>query len=164
MKMSNSKIVLTVNNDKYEVVVRPWDTLAYTLREVLGFTGVKAGCDRGECGACTVILGRLLVCSCQVLTIECDNQEVTTIEGLGNEIKGELHSIQKAFLEEHGFQCGFCAPAMILCAKHLLDHNPSPTLEEIKDAISGVLCRCTGYTPQINAILKAANNTGGLHR
>jgi carbon-monoxide dehydrogenase small subunit len=161
MPRGDFKVQLIVNKALYEVEVKPWDTLAYTLRETLGFTGVKIGCDRGECGACTVILDGKPVNSCQILTVECNNKNILTIEGLTDPVTGELHQIQSTFLEEHGFQCGFCAPAMILCAKHLLDHNPNPTVEEIKEAISGVLCRCTGYVPQISAISKAAKKISG---
>jgi carbon-monoxide dehydrogenase small subunit len=153
-------IRLIVNRESYalekETRVQPWHTLAHTLRETLGFTGVKLGCDRGECGSCTVLLDGKPVYSCSILTVECDGKDILTVEGMRDPATRELHPIQKAFIEEHGFQCGFCAPAMMLSAKHLLDYHSKVTPEQIKEAISGVLCRCTGYAQQAASIEKAA--------
>jgi aerobic-type carbon monoxide dehydrogenase small subunit (CoxS/CutS family) len=161
LKEAKSAIIrLIVNHESYAlekgIRVQPWHTLAHTLRETLGFTGVKIGCDRGECGSCTVLLDDKPVYSCSILTVECDGKEVLTVEGMRNPVTRELHPIQKAFIEGHGFQCGFCAPAMMLSAKHLLDRHSKVNAEQIKGAISGVLCRCTGYAPQAASIEKAA--------
>lgn len=145
------KIVsLRVNGDSYEVIVNPNMTLLELLREGLGFTGTKMGCDEGECGACTVILEGKPVDSCMVLALEADGKEVITIEGLA---KGdELHPLQKAFIDNGSIQCGFCTPGMILSGKALLDNNPNPTDTEIKEAIAGNICRCSGYNRIVEAI------------
>src|SRR3990170_3938337 len=137
------KIVkLKVNGDFYEVIVKPNMTLLELLREGLGFTGTKKGCNEGECGSCTVILEGKPVNSCMVLGLEADGKEVITIEGLA---KGdELHPLQKAFIDNAAIQCGFCTPGMILSAKALMDNDSNPTDTEIKEAIAGNICRCTG--------------------
>lgn len=137
--------------------VMPWHTLALTLRETLGLTGTKVGCDRGECGACTVIMDGRPVLSCSTLTVECDGKEITTIEGLGNPIEGELHPLQRAFIEHDGMQCGFCTPGMIMEAKVLLDENPDPTEQEVKEALSGNLCRCGSYQKIVESVMAAAS-------
>lgn len=145
------KIVrLRVNGDFYEVIVNPNMTLLELLREGLGFTGTKKGCNEGECGSCTVILEGKPVNSCMVLGLEADGKEVITIEGLA---KGdELHPLQKAFIDNAAIQCGFCTPGMILSAKALLDNDSNPTDTEIKEAIAGNICRCTGYISIVEAI------------
>ena len=146
-------IQLRVNGEGYEVAVEPYHTLLTVLREDLGLTGTKRGCDQGECGSCTVLMDGLPVPSCLILAVHAQGREIVTIEGLAQ--KGELHSLQQAFIEHFGFQCGFCTPAMILTAKSLLDRNPHPTEDEIKEAIAGVICRCTGYVQIIEAIQAA---------
>ncbi len=145
------KIVrLKVNGDFYEVIVKPNMTLLELLREGLGFTGTKKGCNEGECGSCTVILEGKPVNSCMVLGLEADGKEVITIEGVA---KGdELHPLQKAFIDNAAIQCGFCTPGMILSAKALLDNDPDTTDTEIKEAIAGNICRCTGYISIVEAI------------
>ncbi len=143
-------IKLTVNAREYEIAVEPNLTLTHLIRDELGMTGTKKGCETGDCGACTVILDGLPVNSCLVLAVQADGCEVETIEGL--ETETGLHPVQDAFVEKGAVQCGFCTPGMILSAKHLLDKNPHPEEEEIRAAISGNLCRCTGYQKIIEAI------------
>jgi aerobic carbon-monoxide dehydrogenase small subunit len=147
-------INLTVNRKKYELAVMPNMTLADMLRKELGLTGTKKGCDAGDCGTCTVILDGKPVNSCLVLAVQAGGREVLTIEGMGSD-EG-LHPIQKAFVEKGAIQCGFCSPGMILSAKALLDGNPNPTELEVRTAISGNLCRCTGYQKIVEAILTTA--------
>ena len=152
-------IKLSVNGQDYELSVPPWRTLLEVIREELGLTGTKEGCNVGECGACTVIMDGQAVNSCLVLATEADGKQITTIEGLA---KGdELHPIQQAFVDHGGFQCGFCTPGMIMSAKALLDANPQPTDEEIRQGISGNFCRCTGYTKIIESIKAAAKDMDG---
>jgi carbon-monoxide dehydrogenase small subunit len=153
------QIKLTVNGTLYELSVPPWETLVEVIRDDLGLTGTKEGCGLGECGACTVIMEGKAVNSCLVLATEADGKQITTIEGLADGDK--LHPIQQAFVEHGGFQCGFCTPGMIMSAKALLDKNPTPSEEEIRKAIAGNLCRCTGYTKIIESIKAAAKNMGG---
>jgi carbon-monoxide dehydrogenase small subunit len=131
------------------------------LRERLGLTGTKIGCEAGECGACTVLINGKPTLSCLTLTIECEGKEILTIEGIGDAAKGELHPLQKAFVEHYGVQCGFCTPAMILTAKAFLEKNPSPNEDEIREAINGVICRCTGYMQIVESILAAAEEIKG---
>jgi aerobic carbon-monoxide dehydrogenase small subunit len=139
-----------VNGESYELDIQPYRTLVDILRDELGLTGTKKGCGTGDCGACTVILNGRAVNSCLILGAEVDGAEILTIEGLK---QGEdLHPIQKAFIEFGAIQCGFCSPGMILSAKALLDRCPHPTDEQIRVAISGNLCRCTGYQKIIEAI------------
>lgn len=136
--------------------VYPWDTLAYTLREKLGLTGTKVACDSGACGSCTILMDGRPILSCSTLTVDCDGKEIITIEGLANPSTGELHPIQKAFIDNHGVQCGFCIPGMILSAKALLDKNPNPTEEEIKEGLSGNICRCGNYRLILKSVLEAS--------
>lgn len=152
------QVKLTVNGKLYELSVPPWETLVEVIRDDLGLTGTKEGCGLGECGACTVIMDGRAVNSCLVLAAEADGKQITTIEGLVDGDK--LHPIQQAFVDHGGLQCGFCTPGMIMSAKALLDENPTPSEEEIRKAIAGNLCRCTGYTKIIESI-KAAKNNGG---
>jgi len=147
-------IKLEINGETYVLNVKPNTLLLDLIREEIGLTGTKRGCDTGECGACTVILEGEAVNSCLVLAVEADGKKITTIEGLAKE--GNLHPLQEAFIKEGAIQCGFCTPGMILSAKALLDKNPNPTELEIKKAIAGNLCRCTGYTKIIKAILSAS--------
>jgi len=137
--------------------VDPDELLVDVLRNQLGLKGTKAGCRAGECGACSVIMDGKVVTSCLVPAMKADGSKITTVEGLEKE--GELHPLQKAFVEKGAIQCGFCTPGMLLSAKGLLDQNPQPSLEEIKTAISGVLCRCTGYQKIIHAIQSASETT-----
>jgi len=154
--MSRHKISLTVNGERYEVEVEANRTLLKLLREDLALTGTKQACERGDCGLCTVLLDGVPTKSCLVLAVEVDGKEITTIEGL---MKGEeLTPIQRAFIEHGAVQCGFCTPAFILAAEALLRRNPSPTEEEVKEAIGGILCRCTGYRQIIDAILDASES------
>lgn len=147
-------IKLNVNGEAYEVAIEPRRTLLEVLREELGLTGTKQGCNEGECGACTVLMDGEPVNSCLVLAVEAQDRDILTIEGLS---KGQqLHPIQESFIKHGAFQCGFCTPGMILSAKALLDRNPRPTEEEIRRGISGNLCRCTGYVKIIEAIKAVA--------
>lgn len=152
--MAKEKIEIEVNGEKKVLEVEPDRLLVELLREDLGLTGTKIGCREGECGACSVILNGKVVGSCLVPAIKADGGKVTTIEGLGKD--GELDPLQKAFVEQGAVQCGFCTPAMLLSARQLLDQTPHPALKEIKEGISGVLCRCTGYTKIIQAIQSVA--------
>ena len=143
-------IQLTVNGESVEAAVDPNRTLVQFLREDLGLTGTKQGCGLGDCGACTVLLDGNPVNSCLVLAVQAAGCEVLTIEGLAED--GELHPIQQSFVEHGAIQCGFCTPGMILSSKALLDANPSPSEKEIRTAISGNLCRCTGYQKIVQAV------------
>ncbi len=153
------RIKLTVNGKIQEADVQPWDTLLDIIRGQLGLTGTKEGCGHGECGACTVIMNGKTVNSCLVLAMEADGKQITTIEGLSP--AGKLHPVQQAFIDEGGLQCGFCTPGMVVSAKALLDENPNPTDEEIRQGISGNFCRCTGYTKIIKSIKTAAGKKEG---
>ena len=143
-----------LNGGNIEEDVKPNETLLDTLRDRVRLLSVKKGCDEGECGTCTVLLNGRPVRSCLLLAVQVSGAEVTTIEGLAR--PGGLSEIQEAFLEKYGFQCGFCTPGMILTAKALLDENHNPTTEDIKDALEGNLCRCTGYEQIIESVLRAA--------
>ena len=143
-------IHLTINDKEYDVAVEPNETLVDVLRYRLGLTGTKKGCGLGDCGSCTVIMDGDAVNSCLVLGVQAHQRQITTIEGL--ETDGELHPVQKAFIEHGAIQCGFCSSGMILSAKNLLDKNPKPTEGEIRSALSGNLCRCTGYQKIIEAV------------
>lgn len=147
------QIHLTVNGEKIYAQIEPNKTLLWFLREKLGLTGTKEGCGAGECGACTVILNGKAVNSCLVMALEAEDGEVYTIEGEAK--NGELSRLQSAFIEKNALQCGFCTPGMIMSARALLNENPNPSREEIKEALQGNLCRCTGYEPIIEAIEEA---------
>ena len=153
-------IFLTVNGKGYTFEVGkgsdevdPAHTLSYTLRETLGLTGTKVSCDNGACGCCTVLMDRKAVLSCITLTIECDGKEITTIEGLSDPKTATLDPLQQSFIDHTAFQCGFCTPGMIMSAKALLNENPSPTEEEIKDALSGNFCRCISHYQVVKAVM-----------
>jgi len=150
----NYDITLTVNGRRYKLGVDPLRTLVEVLREDLGFTGVKVGCGKGECGACTILLNGKPVNSCLILAVEADGSSILTIEGLSKD--GTLHPLQEAFVKYGAVQCGYCTAGMILSAKALLDENPNPSELDIREAISGNLCRCTGYAKIVKAILEAA--------
>jgi carbon-monoxide dehydrogenase small subunit len=155
--MEKRLIRLTVNGEEHDVVVTPNATLVEVLREELELTGAKVGCGEGACGMCTVLMDGRPVRSCLTLAVEAQGKDIVTIEGLGED--GELHPVQKAFVEHGAIQCGFCSPAMILTSKALLEENPHPTEEEVRRAISGVVCRCTGYAKIVEAVLAAAEES-----
>jgi carbon-monoxide dehydrogenase small subunit len=157
--MEKRIIQLTVNGEEYEAVVTSNQTLLEVLRDDLYLTGTKEGCGEGACGTCTVLLDGKPVRSCLTLAVEVQGREITTIEGLAS--MGELHPVQKAFVEYGAIQCGFCSPGMILTTKALLDENPNPTEQEARQAISGNVCRCTGYAKIVEAMLKAAEMVQG---
>ena len=147
-------IAVTVNGKRHEAEVEPRQLLVYFLREELGLTGTVVGCDTSSCGSCTVLVGGESVKSCTMLAVQADGAEVTTIEGLARD--GELHPVQRAFHEQHGLQCGFCTPGMVLATVSLLAENPSPSDEEIRHLLEGNLCRCTGYQNIVKAVKAAA--------
>ncbi len=151
--MLGKKISFILNNEKRSVEVESNDILLDVLRDKLGVKSPKCGCDIGDCGACTVMINGETVRSCLVFAIEVDGQEVTTIEGLS---KDGLTNLQQRFLDKNAFQCGFCAPGVILSSTELLRKTPNPTIEEIKEALSGNLCRCTGYVPIIESVLETS--------
>lgn len=148
-----TKVQITVNGHLYTAEVEPRTLLVYFLREVLGLTGTHVGCDTSNCGACAVHLDGRPVKSCTVLAVQANGRQVRTVEGL--EVDGKLSPVQQAFYEEHGLQCGFCTPGMMMTATALLERNPSPSDAEIRDAIRGNLCRCTGYVNIVKAIKSA---------
>jgi carbon-monoxide dehydrogenase small subunit len=148
---------MTVNGKAVEIPVRPTWTLVRVLREELGLTGTKRGCDQGDCGACTVIMDGQAINSCLVLALQAESKEIETIEGLG--APDNLHPLQSSFIENGAVQCGFCTPGMLMSASALIRENPNPDTAEIKRAISGNLCRCTGYTKIIRAIYAAAGRS-----
>jgi carbon-monoxide dehydrogenase small subunit len=157
------KINLTVNGHRYELgvggaahEVDPSHTLVHTLRETLGLTGTKVGCDHGACGSCTVLMDGKPILSCLTLTVECDGKSITTIEGLGDPTTGNLEPLQQAFIDKSAFQCGFCTPGMIMTAKALLEKKPSPTEKEVRDALSGNYCRCMSHYQVVEAVLTTA--------
>lgn len=157
--MAKEKIDLELNGQKLALEVEPDQLLVDVIRNELGLKGTKTGCREGECGACSVILNGQVVPSCLIPVMKADGGKITTVEGL--ETNGELHPLQQGFIEKGAVQCGFCAPGMLISAKNLLDRNPRPTVEEIKRAISGVLCRCTGYRKIVQAIRAASE---AMHR
>jgi len=146
-------IQLTVNGQTHDLVARPERTLLDVLREDLGLTGSKRGCDLGACGACAVLLDGVPVSSCLTLAVEASGREIVTVEGLAE--GGALHPIQEAFVEHGAVQCGFCTPGMVIAAKGLLDERPAPTDAEILEALSGNICRCTGYVKILDAVRAA---------
>jgi len=152
-------IQLEVNGKPVQAAVEPRRLLVHFLREELDLTGVHIGCESTLCGACTVHLNGRAVKSCTVLAVQADGQEVTTIEGLAPDADN-LHPLQVGFWEKHGLQCGYCTPGMIMAAKQLLDDNPNPTEAEIREAIDGNICRCTGYQQIVDAVLHAAEAAG----
>jgi aerobic-type carbon monoxide dehydrogenase small subunit (CoxS/CutS family) len=167
--MAKTIVRLQVNGTAHEVAVGPQETLAQALREACGLTGTKVGCDLGTCGCCTVLLDGHAALSCLTLALEAEGRRITTIEGLapgveagsaaarGDSGQGQLHPVQEAFATCGGAQCGYCTPGFVMASVALLDRNPSPSREQIKDAISGNLCRCTGYVKIVDAIERAAD-------
>jgi aerobic carbon-monoxide dehydrogenase small subunit len=148
------RITVTVNGEKRMAEVEPRLLLAHLLRQGFRLTGTHTGCDTTNCGACTVLVDGLPIKSCTMLAVQADGREVTTVEGLAT--ASELHPLQEGFKDEHGLQCGFCTPGMMLAAKGLLDENPDPTEDEVRWALSGNLCRCTGYQNIVKSVLWAA--------
>jgi carbon-monoxide dehydrogenase small subunit len=148
------RVAITVNGTRREAEVEPRQLLVYFLREQLGLTGTNVGCDTSSCGSCTVLLEGESVKSCTVLAVQADGHDVTTIEGLATD--GEMHPVQRAFHEHHGLQCGYCTPGMVLAAVSFLAENPKPSEEEVRHALEGNLCRCTGYHNIVKAIQAAA--------
>lgn len=166
-KIEKQTMSLTVNGQRYELEigsrpheVDPSHTLAHTLRETLGLTGTKIGCDRGACGACTVLLDGKQVLSCMILTIETDGRSITTVEGLRDPKTGELDPLQQAFIDHTAFQCGFCTPGILMSAKALLHENSSPTEEEVKEALAGNYCRCISHYHVLDAVMAAVQKGG----
>ena len=149
------QITVSVNGESHTAEVEPRQLLVYFLREQLGLTGTVVGCDTSSCGACTVLLDGESVKSCTLLAVQADGNEVTTIEGIGT--NGDFHPVQQAFHEAHGLQCGYCTPGMVMATVSLLDENPSPSEAEIRHALEGNLCRCTGYQNIVKAVQAAAS-------
>ncbi len=158
MAITPHRIEMTVNGEKVSAWIEPRKILLDFLREDLHLTGTKKGCDLGNCGACTVLLNGKPVNSCLILAVEAQGQEILTIEGLSDGMK--MHPLQEAFIQEGAIQCGFCTPGVILAAKALLDENPRPSEEEIREGIAGNICRCTGYLKIVRAIQAAAEKIG----
>jgi carbon-monoxide dehydrogenase small subunit len=154
------QVTFTINGERYELFIEPNVTLLDAVRDEARLTGAKEGCGTGDCGACSMIVDGRLVTSCLMLAVEADGAEITTIEGLARD--GELHPLQRAFIERGAVQCGYCIPGMILAGKALLDANPRPTEDDIRRAIAGNLCRCTGYTKIVEAIATAAEELQGV--
>ncbi|MCA9836257.1 MAG: (2Fe-2S)-binding protein [Trueperaceae bacterium] len=149
------EITLNVNGQEHKVDVEPRTLLVYALRENCGLKGAHVGCDSSSCGVCTVVLdGKIPVKSCTMFAVQAEGHEITTIEGLGG--GANLHPLQKAFHEQHGLQCGYCTPAMIMSSYALLQHNPDPSEDDIRRGLSGNLCRCTGYMNIVKAVQQAA--------
>ena len=152
------RISVTVNGVRHEADVEPRTLLVHFIREQLELTGTNVGCDTSSCGACTILIDGQSAKSCTVLAVQADGAEVTTVEGLAS--NGDWHPVQKAFHEQHGLQCGFCTPGMMMAAVGYLDENPSPTEDEVRLALEGNLCRCTGYHNIVKAVLAAADDMG----
>jgi aerobic carbon-monoxide dehydrogenase small subunit len=145
------RVAFSVNGARHELDLEPRELLVYVIRDRLGLTGTNVGCDTSSCGACTVLVDGEAVKSCTMLGVQADGAEVTTIEGLAQ--NGELHPIQQAFHEQHALQCGFCTPGMVLSTVSLLEENPSPSEAEVRKALEGNLCRCTGYQNIVKAVM-----------
>jgi len=168
-KIERHTIHLKVNGQSYDLgigwkpdEVDPSHTLAYTLRETLGLTGTKIGCDHGACGACTILLDGTAVLSCLILTIEVGGRSITTVEGLRDPNSGNLDPLQQAFIDHTAFQCGFCTPGILMSARALLDENPSPTEQEVKEALAGSYCRCISHYHVLEAVMAAVRE--GVNR
>ena len=147
-------VTFTINGEERNASVVGWESLLTVLRDNLGLAGSKNACEQGECGSCAVLLDGELVCACLVLAAQADGRSVATVEGLAAD--GELHPVQQAFVEAGAVQCGFCTPGLVVAAADLLEHNPSPSDDEIREALAGNLCRCTGYTKILDAVKLAA--------
>ncbi len=162
-KESPEILAFTVNGIPHELEigdkprqVSPSDTLAHTLRETLNLTGTKVGCDQGACCSCTVLMDGVPILSCMTLTVECGGRDITTIEGLQDQKTGELDPLQQAFIDHTAFQCGFCTPGILMASKSLLEQNPSPDEQDVKQALSGHYCRCISHYHVVDAVLDAA--------
>ena len=153
------RVSLSVNGDQHELELEPRELLVYVLRERLGLTGATVGCDTSSCGSCTVLLDGESVKSCTVLAVQADQQSVTTMEGLSPDPE-HLHPVPAAFRAEHGLQCGFCTPGMVMAAVGLLSENPHPSERDVREGLEGNLCRCTGYHNIVRAVLAAAESSG----
>jgi aerobic carbon-monoxide dehydrogenase small subunit len=154
-----ARVSVTVNGVAREAEVEPRTLLVYFLRESLGLTGTNVGCDTSSCGSCTVLLDNESVKSCTLLAVQAEGREVTTIEGMADD--GQMHPIQDAFHRNHGLQCGYCTPGMIMAAAGFLQENPNPTDEQVRESLEGNLCRCTGYQNIVKSILDAAGTMSG---
>ena len=154
-----ARVSVTVNGVAREAEVEPRTLLVYFLRESLGLTGTNVGCDTSSCGSCTVLLDGESVKSCTLLAVQAEGREITTIEGIAND--GQMHPIQDAFHRNHGLQCGYCTPGMIMAAASFLQENPNPTDEQVRESLEGNLCRCTGYQNIVKSILDAAGTMSG---
>ncbi len=157
--MAKIPIQVTVNGQTHQAEVEPRTLLVHFLREDLGLTGTKIGCDTSQCGACVVMMNGSTVKSCTCLAVQADGAEVTTIEGVADQ--GNLHPIQEAFWDNHGLQCGYCTAGMIMTSVELLQRNPNPTAEQVRAGLEGNLCRCTGYQNIVKSVLAAAERMGG---
>lgn len=157
--MAKIPIQVTVNGQTHQAEVEPRTLLVHFLREDLGLTGTKIGCDTSQCGACVVMMNGSTVKSCTCLAVQADGAEVTTIEGVADQ--GNLHPIQEAFWDNHGLQCGYCTAGMIMTSVELLQRNPNPTAEQVRAGLEGNLCRCTGYQNIVKSVLDAAERMGG---
>jgi carbon-monoxide dehydrogenase small subunit len=155
---STVKVRLTVNGSEHEIDAEPRLLLVHALRDSLGLTGTHVGCDTSNCGACTVHMNGEAVKSCTILAVQAEDAEITTIEGIGTE--DNLHPMQEAFWNNHGLQCGYCTPGMIMSASALLARNPNPTEDEVRHGLEGNLCRCTGYHNIVKSVLDAASKSG----
>ena len=156
------KVAINVNGTLYERDVEPRVTLVDFIRDELGFTGTHVGCEHGVCGACSVLLNDEPVRSCCMFAVQADGMEITTVEGLAPE-RGQLSKIQDAFCEKHAMQCGFCTPGMLIACQDLINHVPHPTEDQVREAIGGNLCRCTGYQQIVDAVLYATADEGKHH-
>jgi carbon-monoxide dehydrogenase small subunit len=153
------KVATTINGRRHEDEVEPRLLLVHYIRDVAGLTGTHIGCDTSQCGACTILVDGQAVKSCTMFAVQAEGKSLTTIEGMAKD--GELHPLQQAFWDEHGLQCGYCTPGMIMAAAYLLSENPSPTDDEIRKGLEGNLCRCTGYVNIIKSVRLAAKTMGG---
>ena len=156
--MAKIPIRVTVNGQSHQAEVEPRQLLVHVLREDLGLTGTKIGCDTSQCGACVVMMDGATVKSCTCLAVQADGANIITIEGVAT--NGDLHPLQEAFWDNHGLQCGYCTPGMIMTAVELLQRNPHPTSEQVREGLEGNLCRCTGYHNIVKAVLAAADKMG----
>jgi len=154
--MAKKEVTITINGKEYRSKVEPRLLLVHFIRDVAGLTGTHVGCDTSNCGACTVVLDGKAVKSCTVLAVQADNKRITTVEGLAKD--GKLHPIQKSFVDKHGLQCGYCTSGMLMTSFWLLQKNRNPSEKEIREALSGNLCRCTGYENIVKAVKEAAKD------
>ena len=164
MQQQMVSVALTVNGETYHLQLLPRETLADVLRERLGLIGTKLMCDHGECGSCTVLVDGKPMLSCLALAVEFKGKDIVTIEGLSDPVTGDLHPIQQAFVDLSGMQCGMCTPGVILTAKALLDDNPTPSEDDVRESLAGNLCRCGNYKRITQCVLEAADTTKGTSK